>query len=198
MTGAGNGHLLCTPGQRICEASGKYMSGEGTYIFNKYIYASVPGQVKVQSKEGVNVIRVLQGDKNACLPEPGVIVTCRVLQVTANQTNVSIICVGSHMLDVPFRGTIHIENVREHLIDQVDMHSCFRPDDIILARVLSLGNMRQYELSTASNDLGVVTAHCEEGHPLVPASWETMRCQCRLEKRKVAKVIPQRSKHDEE
>lgn len=73
---------------------------------------------------------------------------------------------------------------------QVEMYNCFRPDDIILAVVMSLGDLRNYELSTAGTELGVVTACCEEGHPLVPASWTTMKCKCRVEKRKVAKVMP--------
>lgn len=76
---------------------------------------------------------------------------------------------------------------------QVEMYNCFRPDDIILAVVMSLGDLRNYELSTAGSELGVVTAHCEEGHPLVPASWTTMKCKCRIEKRKVAKVMPPKS-----
>lgn len=70
------------------------------------------------------------------------------------------------------------------------MYNCFRPDDIILAVVVSLGDLRHYELSTAGTELGVVTARCEDGHPLVPASWTTMRCKCRTERRKVAKVMP--------
>lgn len=73
---------------------------------------------------------------------------------------------------------------------KVEMYDCFRPDDIVLAVVLSLGDMRNYELSTAGTELGVVTAYCEEGHPLVPASWTTMKCKCRTERRKVAKVMP--------
>lgn len=75
-------------------------------------------------------------------------------------------------------------------LPQVEMYNCFRPDDIILAVVVSLGDLRHYELSTAGTELGVVTARCEDGHPLVPASWTTMRCKCRTERRKVAKVMP--------
>ena len=70
------------------------------------------------------------------------------------------------------------------------MYKSYRPNDIILAKVLSLGSSRNYELSTASNELGVVTAFCEEKHLLIPTSWTEMKCQCRSEKRKVAKVVP--------
>ncbi|KAK8743098.1 hypothetical protein OTU49_001525 [Cherax quadricarinatus] len=127
------------------------------------------------------------------MPEAGSVVTCRVLSVNPNQATVLIICVGSNKLHSPVSGTVKKQNVRDYQIDTVEMYNCFRPDDIILAAVLSLGDLRNYELSTAGTELGVVTAYCEEGHPLVPASWTTMKCKCRTERRKVAKVMPPKS-----
>lgn len=41
---------------------------------------------------------------------------------------------------------------------QVVMYDCFRPGDIVLAEVLSLGDARSYFLTTAKNELGVVHA----------------------------------------
>lgn len=35
------------------------------------------------------------------------------------------------------------------------MYKSFRPGDIVRARVISLGDARQYYLSTAENELGV-------------------------------------------
>ena len=63
--------------------------------------------------------------------------------------------------------------------------------DIILASVVALGGARSYELSTASNQFGVIHATCaSSGEMMIPASWESMRCVVTgiLEKRKVAKV----------
>lgn len=50
-----------------------------------------------------------------------------------------------------------------------------------------------YQLSTAENELGVVIAHSEHGHSMVPISWTEMQCPKTLvkEQRKVAKVIPE-------
>lgn len=47
-------------------------------------------------------------------------------------------------------------------------------------------------LSTAENELGVVIAHSEEGHRMVPISWTEMQCVKTYvkEPRKVAKVVP--------
>lgn len=41
---------------------------------------------------------------------------------------------------------------------QVVMYDCFRPGDVVRAKVLSLGDARSYYLTTADNTLGVVHA----------------------------------------
>lgn len=50
-----------------------------------------------------------------------------------------------------------------------------------------------YQLSTAENELGVVTAQGEAGVPLIPISWTEMQCPKTYvkEPRKVAKIIPE-------
>jgi hypothetical protein len=40
-------------------------------------------------------------------------------------------------------------------VDKVEVIKCYRPGDIVRARVISLGDARQYYLSTAENELGV-------------------------------------------
>ncbi|KAL0927673.1 hypothetical protein M5K25_001871 [Dendrobium thyrsiflorum] len=50
------------------------------------------------------------------------------------------------------------QDVRATEIDKVDMYQSFRPGDIVKAEVLSLGDARAYYLSTAKNELGVVSA----------------------------------------
>ena len=75
-------------------------------------------------------------------------------------------------------------------IDAVEVPSCFRPGDVVRAKVLSLGDARTFYLSTAADDLGVVFAKSEvSGEPLVAESCERMRCPSTgtVEKRKVAK-----------
>lgn len=76
---------------------------------------------------------------------------------------VSILGVGSTALKEPFRGTIRKEDVRATEKDRVEIYKCFRPGDIVLAKVVSLGDARSYQLSTADNNLGVVFAKSEAG-----------------------------------
>ncbi|RYR38754.1 hypothetical protein Ahy_A09g043936 isoform A [Arachis hypogaea] len=82
------------------------------------------------------------------------------------------------------------QDVRATEIDKVDMHLSFHPGDIVKALVLSLGDSRAYFLSTAKNELGVVSAESIAGACMVPVSWTEMQCPLtgQIENRKVAKV----------
>lgn len=66
-TMSGNGHIFCVPGQRICEASSNIISGDGTYTFNKYIYASLAGQVRIEPRRDVQVVKVRHNNSNVSL-----------------------------------------------------------------------------------------------------------------------------------
>lgn len=95
----------------------------------------------------------------------------------------------------PFRGVVRKEDVRATEKDRVEMYKSFRPGDVILARVLSLGEANSgYLLTTAENELGVVIARSETaGVKMVPVSWVEMQCPKTYNKefRKIAKVIPE-------
>ena len=103
-------------------------------------------------------------------------------------------CVGEVVLSEYYRGQIRKEDVRATEKDRVEMYRCFRPGDIVLSRVISLGDAGGgYLLTTAENSLGVVIARSEAGALMVPVSWTEMQCPASygLEERKVAKVIPE-------
>lgn len=55
------------------------------------------------------------------------------------------------------------EDIRETNKDTVEVQKCFRPGDIILARVLSIGDSQSFLLTTAEDNLGVISANCEKG-----------------------------------
>ena len=59
------------------------------------------------------------------------------------------------------------DDVRATEKDKVEMYKCFRPGDIIMARVISLGDAQSYLLSTAENECGVIVATSEAGEFLV-------------------------------
>ncbi|CAG0879594.1 unnamed protein product [Darwinula stevensoni] len=141
----------------------------------------------------VTQISVKRGDEQHVVPSTGSIVTARVTSVNPRFCKCKILCIEDTVLKEPFRAIIKKEDVRATHKDKVELYKCFRPRDIILARVLSLGDALSYLLSTAENELGVVIAHSEAGAAMVPVSWTEMQCPKTFmkEPRKVAKVVPQ-------
>ena len=69
------------------------------------------------------------------------------------------------------------------------MNESFRVGDVIRATVISLGDERNFYISTAGNEFGVLIARSEAGNAMVPVSWKEMRdvVTGRAESRKVAK-----------
>lgn len=72
---------------------------------------------------------------------------------------------------------------------QVVIEESFRPGDIVLAQVLSLGDARSYFVGTARADLGVLHGIADTGETMAPMSAEWMQVPATgvREKRKVAK-----------
>ena len=104
-------------------------------------------------------LQALGTGANTLVPSQRDIVTARVTQVNTRFAKVQILCVGDVVLTEPFRGQIRKEDVRATEKDRVEMYRSFRPGDIVLARVISLGDAGAgYLLTTAENELGVVIA----------------------------------------
>ncbi len=167
----------------------------GTYVMGSHIYASALGKVEATeagnaSSGGLPVLSVVNTTKTAAagggqdvVLEVGHVVLARVLRITSKQAHVEVVGVGTVTLRQASAGIIKKEDVRQHEVDRVEIHKCFRPGDIVRARVVSLGDSRQYYLSTAESELGVLYAKSQVsadgsaggGAVMVPISWETMR-----------------------
>jgi len=187
------------PGLRICASDDRHVSGPGTYSQHGYIYSSLVGEINLVHG-GDNVVSVQVegvGDKTV-VPAAGDIVTVRVLSCNPRFAKTHIVCVRDVVLSEPFRGQVRREDVRATEKDRVEMYRCFRPGDMLLARVLSLGDASAgYLLTTGEPELGVVIARSEVGAAMVPVSWTEMQCPRTYNKeyRKVAKVIPENLAH---
>lgn len=116
----------------------------------------------------------LQPKKTSLVPSISNIVLARIVKLGLKQAQAHIISVEQTPLPHYFYGLIRIQDVRRHETDKVQMDQCFRPGDIVKARVISLGDSKSYYLSTAEEDLGVVLAKTEEGKRLQPYDWVTM------------------------
>ncbi|KAF2071196.1 hypothetical protein CYY_007482 [Polysphondylium violaceum] len=206
--------IVVTPGQRLSKAV-DYISLDGTYVHKGYIYSSVLGFQHIvkrnlqetkenkdennnnnSSSEESNIkderdfITVSKEKDPGVVPEIGSIVTVQVLRTNPRLASVAILCVGTKALKETFNGIIRIQDVRATEIDKVEIYKSFRPGDIVLAQIISLGDSRSYYLSTAKNELGVVFAQSVAGGTMIPISWNMMQCPITKTKefRKVAKM----------
>ncbi|CAK8681416.1 unnamed protein product [Clavelina lepadiformis] len=181
---------VCIPGERLSSVE-LCQAGPGTYVRQGYVFASLAGLVAKDREKSSDLplVSVKSKNKAQSVPEIGAIVTCKITQITSRFAKCHIIAVNNKTLSMPFRGMIRKENVRETDRDRVEIYKCFRPGDIALAKVLSLGDASCYLLTTAENELGVVVAHSDEGVALIPLSHNEMQCPKSFvkENRKVAR-----------
>ncbi|NXJ14814.1 EXOS1 protein, partial [Odontophorus gujanensis] len=181
-------------GERLCSAE-EASAGGGTYVRHGSIFASLAGCLQRRADGGgLPVVSVVRDAEAQLLPGVGAVVTCKVCSINSRFAKVNILYVGSTPLKSTFRGTIRREDIRATEKDKVEVYKSFRPGDIVLAKVISLGDAQSnYLLSTAENELGVVVARSEAGVQMVPISWCEMQCPQTHTKdfRKVARVQPQ-------
>ncbi|KAL9341805.1 hypothetical protein Peur_065130 [Populus x canadensis] len=191
---------MVTPGEVLGKAT-ELKAGKGAYIGSyrdtdiQYVFSSLTGLRRTlspspDSPDQRPTVEVTGHKAHGAVPEPGSVVIARVTKVMAKTASADIMCVGPKSVQEKFTGIIRQQDVRATEIDKVDMHLSFRPGDIVRALVLSLGDARAYYLSTAKNELGVVSAESAAGATMVPISWTEMQCPLtgQIEQRKVAKV----------
>ncbi|XP_048236306.1 uncharacterized protein LOC8258661 [Ricinus communis] len=191
---------MVTPGEVLGKAS-ELKAGKGAYVAPYrntdifYVYSSLSGFLRTlaptpDSPDQRPTVEVTGLKARGAVPEAGSVVIARVTKVMAKMASADIMCVGPKSVREKFTGIIRQQDVRATEIDKVDMHLSFRPGDIVRAVVLSLGDARAYYLSTAKNELGVVSAESTAGGTMVPISWTEMQCPLtgQIEQRKVAKL----------
>lgn len=177
-----------TPGLLLGYEADGATSGDGTYALGGVIRASVAGR---RSTDSSGKIVVRSATATTAVPQIGSVVMAKVLKVNPRLAAVEILVVDGARLPVSFHGIIRAQDVRRTEIDRLVMYDCFRPCDIVLCDVISLGDKKSFYLSTARNELGVLFAKSAAGVTMVPISWQEMQCPRTgvVEKRKVAKVI---------
>lgn len=126
-------------------------------------------------------------------------VTARVEVVNQRFAKCSIFAIGETLLKGrPLRAILRKEDIRATDIDRVEIYKNYRPNDIILAKIIPQIEIHTYSLTTAENELGVViatarglaTSSTRNTVDMVPISWSEMQCPATLTKepRKVAKI----------
>lgn len=201
---------IAVPGQVLASAS-SHLAGPGTHVYDNNILASIIGTyvtTAAASRSGKATISVPRHAPNTstlstatdALPSVNSIVLCRVTRVQQRQLSASVLLTdpspsaivqytSSTNDELQFQAVLRREDVRAYEKDKVVMNEMFRTGDIIRATVISLGDERNYYISTAGNELGVVIAKSDAGNAMVPASWKEMKdvVTGKGESRKVAK-----------
>jgi len=202
---------VVVPGQVLASAS-SHLAGPGTHVFENQICASIVGSVVTTPAASSSTKPILSIPRKSStsfpssaldvspLPKVGSVVLCRVIRVQQRQLTASILIVDPSPSSIAsytqttddelqFQAVLRKEDVRAHEKDKIVMNEMYRVGDIIRAAVISLGDERNYYISTAGNEFGVVVAKSEAGNAMVPASWKEMRDAVtgKGESRKVAK-----------
>ncbi|KAI5396705.1 hypothetical protein KIW84_062795 [Lathyrus oleraceus] len=115
-----------------------------------------------------HAVEVTDHKTHGPVPAPGSVGIAKVTQVMAKTAFAGIMCIGQKFVCEKYTCIIRHKDVMATEIDKVYMHLSFRSGDIVEALVLSLGDARTYFLTTAKNELGVVSAESTAGATMVP------------------------------
>ena len=198
----------CRAGEGVHERSGfLYASKIGTFEVEQDVEGDVDEQLK--KKQLLKVISTFNRNEGVVI-SVGQVVLCRVLRISMTQSVVEIVAFDEtnseetmseedKWKNIKFRplpgkilpsGIIRKEDIRSGASEETDVYASFRPGDVVLAKILSLGDSRRYFLTTSETELGVVRAvSSTSGKLMVPISWKEMKCEetGAKEARKVAK-----------
>lgn len=176
------------PGDRIGNVR-QIVPGIGTYSKGGHVYASAVGTLTLLSSQDANhdkttppIVSVqLSGGRQYAstnVLSVGQIVLGKVVRVVLQQAVIGIVAAASvGALRNSHEGVIRREDVRAGASEEVQLYDSFRPGDVVLCRIVSLGDSRRFYLSTAEPELGVVRATCStSGQRMKPVSWKEMEC----------------------
>ncbi|KAJ3277098.1 hypothetical protein HDV01_000150 [Terramyces sp. JEL0728] len=156
------------PGQLLA-TSDKLKSGEGTFEKDGFIYSSLLGTKDIQENT-VSVSTHVQA-----VPFVGSVVIGKVSKITSKHAVVQIILVDNKK-SLNYTGTILKKDIRKTNVDQLEIYKCYRPGDVVRCLVSSIGDGKNFVLSTAGDKFGVVLAVSLSGYTMVPVSWDQMVC----------------------
>mmetsp|Transcript_10108 Transcript_10108/g.20881 ORF Transcript_10108/g.20881 Transcript_10108/m.20881 type:complete len:231 (-) Transcript_10108:206-898(-) len=199
-----------TPGDRLGSIRENLVPSNGTYEQGGHLYASVVGTLSLDDAVVKGKNRKLHFPVRVSLPDHnppqvlrvGNIILGRVTRLSIQQAFVDILAgegdlngsntnqnPEANLLIPSGEGIIRREDVRTGTADQVKLQDMFRAGDLVLCRIMQLGD-RRYVLGTAEPALGVIRAFSKTSQaPMVPISWREMECPVTGEKelRKCAK-----------
>jgi exosome complex component CSL4 len=190
---------IVVPGDRIASVR-TVKSGVGTYVKAGNVYASVVGKLQIAELPGpanpganskshaqsptyyVVTVKTKRPISSMKLLAVGQIAIGRITRITMLQALVDVLATTSVtgeavLLDESQEGSIRREDIRSGASEQVQVHESFLPGDLVICKVLAVGDQRRYVLATSEPELGVLYAVSQtSGMQMVPCSWKDMIC----------------------
>jgi exosome complex component CSL4 len=160
---------VVAPGDRLGSAL-EYQPGSGVYAKGGHVYASLVGRIRVKQQQqlpeqpvkAIVAVEPLPGKLLAAsqVLSVGQLVVGRVVRIELRQALIEIgAAENAGVLRVTQEGAIRREDARTGATEQIQIEHCFQPGDLVLCRILSLGDSRRYSLSTSDPELGVIRAY---------------------------------------
>ena len=173
---------FCIPGDIIKQDGSDFEVGEGAYLHEGTLRACLAGKVEVTNlgggKQRFDVVgKKVQASSSSLTQDAALkindLVLAKVTKVMQNQIAVEMVAVGNIKLRTPAKGVVRREDMKETETDMLDINDCFRPGDVVRAKILSFGDSRQYYLSTSEHHLGVLYAKSASTQKLMVAKSKT-------------------------
>lgn len=181
------------PGDRLGNLR-QVTPGEGTYARGGHVFSSLVGTLELSSDDDNASIVLVKSSKPLATKhvlKVGQLVLGKVQRIMLQQVSLELVAAGGGgILSGGVEAQIRREDVRPNATEDLKLETCFVPGDVVLARIVAMGDTRRYLLTTAEPELGVVRAvSSKSSTPMQAVSWKEMKCPDtgRKEPRKVAK-----------
>ncbi|BAM38815.1 3'-5' exoribonuclease [Theileria orientalis strain Shintoku] len=166
----------------------EYTPSNNVYVKDSVIYSAILGNVSYSSEDSTKT-SVSVVSNHIKTPYVGATVIAQIIKLNITKAECNIICVDGRFVKDYFKGVLSSNNVLESKNIEVFMYDWFKPGDFIKSKVIYAGEGKQFVLSTAGLQLGVIKTTSKNGEPMVPISWKYFMSvdSKSVEKRKVAK-----------
>eukprot|EP00917_Polyrhabdina_sp_WS-2016_P016751 GHVP01036194.1.p1 GENE.GHVP01036194.1~~GHVP01036194.1.p1 ORF type:complete len:208 (+),score=29.85 GHVP01036194.1:190-813(+) len=156
--------MLVFPGDVVGEGE-MCTVGNGAYLDGKDIVSGIYGKRRQYRDKENNTIVIcvdsINEDRSTRMPIISEIVTCTIRKIVKEKAYADILSIGDEMCKYPINSTIPLNNIFEQMDQDIRITDCFRPGDLIKAKVLGKSSaliQEGYLLTTNQKDLGVINA----------------------------------------
>ncbi|KAF8571172.1 hypothetical protein P879_02782 [Paragonimus westermani] len=126
------------PGDLIAPKDDRHKCGSFTHVVAGEIRANVMGHLKLTNSPAGVLFDVVPLKSPGIVPRAGAVVLAKVTSLSRRVVRCDIVAVDDTPLAGPFRGIIRREDIRATQRDQAEPAECYRPGDLIRARVINL------------------------------------------------------------